>query len=116
MQSHDFVLQRSFISFVRSVAAAVSKAPAWTAGGIASFAPSPQTWATRLGEHVHPPLRAFMQPHHNRILVSLALQVLALPEHLDGTGVGDSIAFAAFLIPPQLSLPPSLTPSSQLHE
>ena len=107
------VLQRSFVSFVRVVAAAVPKAPAWTAAGIASFAPSPQTWATRLGEHVRPPLALFHAATASMTLTSLALQVLALPENLDGTGVGDSIACAAF---PTRSLPPSLRPLLQVHE
>ena len=53
------------MSFARVVVAAVSKAAAWTAGGIGSFAPSPQTWATRLGEHVGQPLRALMLHLHH---------------------------------------------------
>jgi len=45
-------LQRAFLSFVKGALAAVAKASSWMAGGGGSFAPSPQTWATRLGEHV----------------------------------------------------------------
>ena len=38
----------------------------------------------------------------SRIFPQAVLQVLALPEHLDGTGVGDGIKLAAFVMSSKL--------------
>lgn len=49
------IFQRSFVAFARVVVSAIPKSGVWTAGSASAYTLSPQTWATRLGEHVCPP-------------------------------------------------------------